>query len=66
MKLDFPDESFDALDDAVRLSPACREEVRAKMGLFKKFVNQTRKPEGMLGKLMYPERFCEEVVRFLE
>ena len=40
--------------------------MRAKMGLFKKFVNQTRKPEGMLGKLMYPERFCEEVVRFLE
>ena len=36
------------------------------MGLLKKFVNQTRKPEGMLGKLMYPERFCEEVVRFLE
>jgi SAM-dependent methyltransferase len=26
--------------------------VKLKMGLFKKFVNQTRKPEGFLGKLM--------------
>lgn len=31
------------------------------MGLFKKYVNQTRKPEGFLGKLMIDGMKCHTV-----
>ena len=40
------------MDGTFRVSAASGQKVRRKMGLFTKFVNQTRKPEGFLGKLM--------------
>lgn len=40
------------MDGTFRISAAGGQKVRHKMGLFTKFVNQTRKPEGFLGKLM--------------
>ncbi len=40
------------MDGSLRFGAACREEMRGKMGLYKRFVNQTRKPEGFLGKVM--------------